>query len=72
MEKMPSESRILRKIHYHSEVALWIGCNFGFKFTSPAGAFGKVTNLQEGVRATWSRIRKEAGGGGPVADMQDG
>jgi hypothetical protein len=31
---------------------------------------GKVTNLQEGARAMWSRIRKETGGAGLVADMQ--
>jgi hypothetical protein len=36
-----------------------------------AGAFGRVTNLQEDVRATWSRIRKEPGGAGLVADLQD-
>ena len=36
-----------------------------------AGAFGRVTNLQEGVGATWSRIRKEADGAGVVADTRD-
>src|ERR1019366_10558279 len=35
-----------------------------------AGAFGRVTNLQEGERATWSWIRKEPGGARVVADMQ--
>src|ERR1700675_1093557 len=35
-----------------------------------AGSFGRVTNLQEGERATWSQIRKEPGGARAVADMQ--
>ena len=35
-----------------------------------AGAFGKVTDLQEGAWATWSRIRKGADGAGVVTDMQ--
>jgi hypothetical protein len=31
----------------------------------------KVTDLQERVAGCWSRIRKEAAGCGPVADMQE-
>src|ERR1017187_3873226 len=34
------------------------------------GVIGKVTNLQERWRVIWSRICKETGRGGLVADMQ--
>ena len=45
---------------------------FTYRMGEGSGTFREVTNMQDGVRATWSRIRKEPGGAGLVADLQDG
>ena len=58
----------MEDISYGKTLSGW--GSFTYRAGEGSGAFGKVTNMQDGVRATWSRIRKAADGAGLAADMQ--